>query len=406
MKQSIESAANGKSTKPEKPTPDFPLFPHATGRWAKKICGHLVYFGPWRDPKGALEKYKREREDLEAGRKPRPAGAQEGLTIKELVNKFLTAKRHLTDTREITECTFRDYHATCGRLVDIFGRSRLVDDLTAADFEHLRVKLAKVRGPVALGNEIGRVRVVFKFATDNRLVDRPIAYGQGFKKPTRKTLRKARAERGPRIFEAAELTRIIDKAGVSLKAMVLLGINAGLGQSDISNLPLSALDLDAGWINYPRPKTGIDRRCPLWPETIAALREVLANRPKPSDPADAALVFITKQGNRWVRTNKAGEPDNPDNPEKWTNIDSISQEFRKVLADLKINGHRGFYCLRRGFETQGGDSLDQVAVDFIMGHARDDMASLYRQRISDERLRKVTDCIHTWLYPPKPETTS
>ena len=406
MKQSIESAADGKSTKPEKPTPDFPLFAHATGRWAKKIRRQTHYFGPWRDPKGALEKYKREREDLEAGRTPQPEGAKDGLILKDLVNKFLTAKRHLTDTREITERTFRDYHATCTRLVDVFGKNRLVDDLTAADFEHLRVKLSKLRGPVSLGNEIGRVRVVLKFATDNRLVNRPIAYGQGFRKPTRKTLRKARAERGPRIFEAAELKRIIDEAGVPLKAMILLGINAGLGQSDIANLPLSALDLEGGWLNYPRPKTGIDRRCPLWAETIEAIRKALADRTKPSNKDDAELVFITGQGNRWVRTYKTGEPDDDDNPEKWTNIDAISQEFRKVLAKLKINGHRGFYCLRRGFETQGGDSLDQVAVDFIMGHARDDMASLYRQRISDERLRKVVECVHGWLYPPKPEAKS
>ena len=28
------------------PRPDFPHFPHATGRWAKKAKGALLYFGP------------------------------------------------------------------------------------------------------------------------------------------------------------------------------------------------------------------------------------------------------------------------------------------------------------------------------------------------------------------------
>ena len=44
--------------------------------------------------------------------------------------------------------------------------------------------------------------------------------------------------------------------------------------------------------------------------------------------------------------------------------------------------------LRHVFETIGGESRDQVAVDHIMGHADQSMAAHYRERISDERLQK------------------
>ncbi len=72
--------------------------------------------------------------------------------------------------------------------------------------------------------------------------------------------------------------------------------------------------------------------------------------------------------------------------------------MRKLLISLGLYRHRvGFYSLRHSFETIGGESRDQVAVDHIMGHARDDMASVYRERISDERLMAVVEQVRQWL---------
>src|SRR5262249_20014616 len=147
--------------KPRKPYADFPLFPHATKRWAKKIRGKMHYFGSWDDPQAALQKYLDQRDDLHAGRTPRVA--RDGLSLRDLAKRFPTAKQHLRDTGEPAPRTFADYYATFSRLMEVFGKTRLVTDLAADDFLHLRTELATTRGPAALGVEIQRVRVVFKF---------------------------------------------------------------------------------------------------------------------------------------------------------------------------------------------------------------------------------------------------
>jgi integrase len=383
----IKSKRSRLKDKPAKPYPEFPLFPHATKRWAKKIKGRMHYFGPWDDPEGALNKYLQQKDDLFAGRKPRPMG--QGFTLRDLCNQFLNTKRHLLDTRELSRRAFDDYNAVTDCLIDTFGRERLVEDLRPDDFEKLRTKLAKGWGPVTLTNFMQRIRSVFKYASDNGLVSRPVIYGQGFRRPSQKTLRKARNARGPRMFEAAELRAILAAAGPPLKAMILLGINCGYGNSDCGHLPLAALDLEGGWVSFPRPKTEVIRRCPLWPETVEALREAIARRPAPRAEEDADLAFITKYGKSWFKL----DMDNP-----------ISKEMAKLLKELGIRRNGlNFYALRHTFETVAGETDRQTAVDFIMGHAprSDDMAAAYRERISDERLRAVTDHVRGWLFGKK-----
>src|SRR5436305_6723432 len=130
-------AAPVKATKPNKPRPDFPLFPHATGRWAKKIRGKMHYFGPWADPDGALKKYLEQKDDLHAGRKPdRAAGVEvsAGVTLKDLCNAFLNAKQGRVDSGELALRSWRDYKAACDLLVKHFGKTRSVADLRPEDF--------------------------------------------------------------------------------------------------------------------------------------------------------------------------------------------------------------------------------------------------------------------------------
>ena len=385
--------ARRKSTHPSKPHPDFPLYAHAAGVWAKKVKGKTRYFGKIAaDPNGAvaLERWLAEKDELLAGREPN--ANPDALTVADLCNRFLTHKKHLRDTGELNPRTFAGYYATCALIVDVFGKSRAVVALKPDDFRTLRVKLADTRAAVALRNEMQRVRSVFKFGFDDGLLLAPIRFGQSFDKPKLDAVRRAREahriEHGDRMFEAAELRRILDVASASLKAMVLLGINCGFGQSDLSSLPIRALDLDVGWVNFPRPKTAIGRRCPLWPETVVAVRHWLANRPEAKTMDDASLLFITKYGKRWSKVSATGAPS-----------DAIGREFAKLLKLLKLKRPRlSFYGLRHGFETVAGETTDQVAVDAIMGHVPQGMAAVYRERIGDERLKSVTEHVRSWLF--------
>jgi integrase len=374
--------------RPKKPYPDFPLSPHASGKWQKKIRGKIYYFGHWaRVVKGkltriegdgwkeALDLYKSQADDLHAGRTPRTS--QEGVTLADVCNQFLTAKQ-----RKVNE-----YKATTDRLIATFGKTRLVLDLAPSDFESLRGDLAKQWGPVRLGNEIQRVRTLFKYAASQRIISAPVHFGDEFRKPSISVLRRHRAAVGSKMLEADEIRRMIDTAGIPLKAMLLLAVNAGFGNSDCGRLPLDALDLDKGWVIFPRPKTGIQRRCPLWPETVSALRAAIAARPKPKE--ETGLVFITKYGRPWSLTSEIS--------------DAITLETGKLLRKLGI--HRrgvGFYALRHSFRTVADAARDTPAARLIMGHADESIDATYRERIDDSRLLAVTEHVRAWLWPNPP----
>jgi integrase len=368
--------------KPAKPYPEFPLTAHPAGYWCKKIRGKIHYFGPWNDPDGALQKYLEQKDALHAGRKPREDAG--GLSVKELANRFLNAKQALVDAGELSRRMWGEYKEVCDLLVKYLGKSRLVADLDPDDFAQVRNRMAKRWGPVRLGNAVQRVRSVFKHAADAGLIDRPVRFGPGFKRPTKKVLRVHRAAQGPKVFTREEILLLLLAAPLQLEAMILLAINAGLGNADCGQLPFTALDLDRGILDFPRPKTGISRRAVLWPETVAALREVIAARPEATGKV-AGLVFVTARGRSWHKDSGGSY---------------AAVKFGNLLRGLGRGGRkgRGLYTLRHVFRTVADEARDQPAADYIMGHEVPHMSSVYRETISDARLRAVADHVRKWLF--------
>lgn len=392
---------------PSKPHDEFPLYVHKSDRWAKKVRGKTRFFGKATsdaDGKLALAEWERQREYLLRDEEP-PAKDAAGLTLGELRDAFLRSKRTKTQIGKLSPRTLIGYKRATDVLTEAFGPGRLVESLRPGDFDKLAVTMQDKHGSATLGREITMVRSVFKFGYTQDLIDKPIKFGENLVAPSASEKRgqkqKRELERGKRVFTAGDIRAMTDAAGPQLKAMIYLGINCGFGNTDCASLPIKALDLDAGFVEFPRPKTNIQRRIPLWPQTVAALRDVLAKRPEAADKAHEGLVFLTRLGKPWVRfAIEETKNDEGKMVVKEKSDDAIAKATGRLLRDLNIyRSGVTFYSLRHTFETIGGGSKDQVAVNGIMGHADASMAETYRHGIEDARLLAVVDHVRRWLFP-------
>ena len=375
--------------RPHKPYPDFPLHAHKSGRWAKKIRGQRHYFGPWADWQGALQRYLQQKDDLEAGRRPKPPQEDaDALTVQEMVARFLEARRLDVDSGALEPRTWMEYEDYGERMIRVFGGAAVVQQLGPEDFLKLKADLQRThKSLVSLRGDVGKIKVFFHWAgpgdKGKALYERPLRYGPDFQAPSSKAIKRQLDKQPSKVYRRAHLKRLLAKAGPKLRAMILLSVNCGLGNTDCAKLTRNRINLKTGWLCYPRPKTGVERRCPLWPETVEALKKVWEGRKPPRDPAHARYVFLTKRRRPF---------DGSD----------VAHEFMKLRDRLKLDC-RGFYAGRHTCATIGSRANRQKALDTIMGDkppVNYMVRSVYDHgKASREDLRAVVNVIHAWLYP-------
>jgi integrase len=378
MEDSTRKVATSKPEKPPKPYPEFPMFPHDNGRWAKKIRQRLHYFGKWDNWQAAYEDYQYKIPWLIQGKTPPPKNP-EAVTVDYLVNKFLEHREALVHSGELSKQTWLDYKAVGAELINQLGRYTDIEQLTPADFAKLRKHYGSGKSLVTLKNSITRAMVFFNFAHKQRLIKHPVDTGESFKKPKKVALKREKLENGCKSFTIDELRLIYHAANKQMKCFILLGLNGGLGNADIGQMESKHINGD--WIDFPRPKTLVDRRFKLWKETKKAI-EVTRQTKQPS----VKQLFLTKQGKPWFK-------DNGDDP--------IAKEFRKLCLEAGVHKQgRGFYSLRHQFRSIARGCRDREAVDYVMGHADGSVAEHYMEwGIDDARLSAVTDFVFKWIKP-------
>jgi integrase len=328
-----------KGDKPSKPYAAYPLHAHNSGQWAKRIRGKERYFGVWADPTAALNRYLAFINGI-----PLPNAID---TVGRRVDAFVAEKEAQHATGDIADETMREYKATCKVIADHYGRATPVENL---EYNSLRIALSKGKrvktlGPVTLKRRLIIARMIFHDRSESV---------RALKPPASKHLRAAKEAAGIKLYEAADLRKLIKAADNEFRWLLYLGINCAFGPKDCQHFP----GPDGEWHNFARVKTGIGRRCWLWPETVKALKH---------------------QCEGWDRFN-------------------VAETFAALCESTGVVNH-GFYSLRRTFVTVAVGT--QPAVDRICGWAKGDMASIYRQKTFDDQIRAVAQSVRDWYLSAK-----
>jgi len=367
--------------KPAKPRPDFPLSPHPCGQWVKRIHGKLWHFGPWRDPEGALAEYRRQRDAITGG------GEASGgsLTVARLCDHFLHSRKQLLERGDLAAKTWNDYLVEAKALAAFFGPARTVESLTPRDFARYRESFPKTWGAVRTNNAIVRVNAIINYAWKEGHVKTPIQTGVAFRRVSQKRLRIERSAKPVKFFEAAEVRAMLDIASTQMRAMILLGINAGYGNADCARLTRDMIA--GGWLESHRHKTGIWRAAKLWPETIEAIDTVVAKSRKQVPAEYADLVFLTRHRKPWWVDGKSG--------------DAITGQFTKLRTAAGVfRKGVGFYSLRHVTQTIGEQAAvrDGVAIKILMGHVDSSISAEYRENYDREPIRIICEHLRSWLF--------
>jgi hypothetical protein len=357
-------------TKPKPPYKGFPLVPHANGQWYRYFPGvGRKFFGPWRDPDAALERFKREFPYLHAGLEP----PTESLSLSDLYVAYDNDRKTMLDTGRIKQRSYDELMAVARVVRDTLGATCPVDKITPLSLKAVSHKLAvnkkgEATSPVSHKRKLTYARMLFRFA--NEMLDCKVKYKEALKSPEKRLLRERRTAAGAKMFTAEELRSLLLVADArnehAMCAVIYLGLFAGFGPTDCIHLTVDKVRGE--FLEFPRPKTGISRKC--WLPAVA--RDAIRAS------AEGPHVLNGRVWNRHV----------------------LAREFRKLCeaSGIYSKGRTEPYSLRRTLETVAKNAeVNQSVIERVMGHERPDMSEVYNQKVFDKQLRKLGEFIERWL---------
>lgn len=326
------------------------------------------------------------------GKFGRPFGTWDGgnaalpfivLTVQTLVEDFLQYLRH---ERGQAEATQRTYAALLNKFT-AWAAAQHLSDWKQIELKHLMSFLQHEReralatepkdSPRRLSSEsvyleIAALRAFYRFAENEKLLPANVAENLSLPR---------RWKRLPKALTDAEIKNLLQPEqsetphSLCDQAVLELAYASGLRLSELKNLRLEQLHLDAGFINVIG-KGNKERVVPVGKTAIAALnRFIESGRPKLVTPRSPANVFLTKRGTPFASVTL------------WLRI---KNRVRRTGISRNITPH----MLRHSFATHLLEhGADLRVIQELLGHANISTTEIYTH-VTGNRLRDIHRKFH------------
>jgi integrase/recombinase XerD len=303
--------------------------------------------------------------------------------VQNLVEDFLQFLRH---ERGQSDNTAKTYAALLGKFL-AWAETQKLTDWKQVELKHLMAFLQHERArPLAdepkestkrlssesVYLEIAALRAFYKFAENEKILPANVAENLSLPR---------RWQRLPKALSNDEIARLLQPEPLATpeslcdQAVLELAYASGLRLSELKNLRLEQLHLEAGFINVIG-KGNKERVVPVGRKAVAALnRFIETGRPRLVTPKSPANVFLTRRGTPFAAVTL------------WLHI---KNRVRRAGVERNITPH----MLRHSFATHLLEhGADLRVIQELLGHANIGTTEIYTH-VAGSRLREVHRKFH------------
>lgn len=305
-------------------------------------------------------------------------------TVEAQVDEYLSSKRKAAESGSVSLGRIENVRAHLVRFRDWIGAKTLVADINGkkvTDY-HAYLIAGVTKGEWSAATAAERMSALRSFMKRLWLLEKISALPRILATNSRE-LGIAKPQRTAQTFAAEEVLKLLRNASGRTRLYLLLMLNCGMTQKDISDLQHEEVDWDSGRITRKRSKTRQHENVPtvsfkLWPETLRLLRQ---HRTEP----EAEAVLVNAGGQRLWQ-------DSQTTAGKYQKIDNIRTAYERLRQKVGIS--KPLKALRKTSASLIANHNEFRGLeDLFLGHAPRRISDRHYVRTSPE----ILDQAISWL---------